>query len=447
MTPAPDNYMFALVDCNNFYASCERVFRPDLNGKPVVVLSNNDGCVIARSNEAKALDIPMGAPAFKNKNLFEQNNVAVFSSNFALYGDMSGRVMNLLSSFAPEMEIYSIDEAFLKYDGSGSVSFAEQGSLIRKKIIRSTGIPVSIGFAETKALSKAANKIAKKFGEKTGGVYVIDTEEKRIKALKWLKVEDVWGIGRRHAQRLNRAGIKTAFQFTQQPDEWVKKRMSIVGLRLKHELDGKQMLEMEQPKAKKNIATTRSFDKDYLEFDQIRERVSTFAVCCAEKLRRQKSHCNALMVFLHTNGFRNDLPQYSRNIVVKLPYSTNSSMELSAFAANGLNRIFKDGFAYKKAGVIAMDITPENQTQIRLFENSDSRHKPLMKAVDRLNRTLGQHKIKLGSQDPARTWKMRQERLSPRYTTQLSEVITAKAGKSRNTKIHDVRRDEDGWGN
>ncbi len=419
--------MFALVDCNNFYVSCERVFRPDLNGKPVVVLSNNDGCVISRSNEAKALGIPMGAPAFKYQKMFDDHQVAVFSSNYALYGDMSARVMNLLSTFTPEIEVYSIDEAFLKFDGFASMDFGAYGLHIREAVTKSTGIPISIGFAETKALAKVANKIAKKFDEQTRGVYIIDSEEKRIKALKWLKVEDVWGIGRRHAKRLNKLGIKTAYQFTQLSDAWVKKNMSVVGLRLKHDLEGKPTLDLEQIKAKKSIAVTRSFEKNYTEFEQISERVFTFAVTCAEKLRKQKSHCNALMVFLHTNGFRKDLPQYSQNIVVNLPYPTNSSIELCRFAVDGLKKIFKEGFQYKKAGVIVMDLTPENQAQADLFENSDPRHTRLMKAVDQINHSIGQQKIKLGCQDLGRTWKMRQERLSPRYTTQLREIITVRA--------------------
>ena len=418
--------MFALVDCNNFYASCERVFRPDLNEKPIVVLSNNDGCVIARSNEAKALGIPMGAPAFKYKSTFNQNNISVFSSNYALYGDMSNRVMNLLSSFSPEIEVYSIDEAFLKFKNCQYINLFEYGTIIQKTVTKSTGIPISVGFAPTKALAKVANRIAKKFNTKTEGVYIIDNEEKRIKALKWLKVEDVWGIGRKHAKRLKNLGIKTAFQFTQQSDEWVRKHMSVVGLRLKHDLEGKPTINLEEVKTKKNIATTRSFDKNYSDFEKIKERVSTFSISCAEKLRKQKSNCNALMVFLHTNGHRQDLPQYRRNIIVKTPFPTNSSIELSSFAVQGLKRIFREGYQYKKAGVIVMDITPEHQQQLKLFENSDPRHKVLMHTVDKLNKIIGQHKVKLGSQDLERTWKMRQEKLSPRYTTQLSEIIKVK---------------------
>ncbi|MEN8124912.1 MAG: Y-family DNA polymerase [Bacteroidota bacterium] len=417
--------MFALIDCNNFYASCERVFNPDLNGKPVVVLSNNDGCVIARSNEAKPF-IPMGAAAFKYKNVFEQNNIAVFSSNYALYGDMSARVMNMLSTFAPKIDIYSIDEAFLKFDNFKYLNFQAHGIQIKKDITKSTGIPISIGFAPTKALSKVANRIAKKFSERTQGVYIIDNEEKRVKALKWLAIEDVWGIGRRHAKRLQKLNIHNAYQFTLLPDEWVRKNMSVVGLRLKRDLEGKPTLDLEKIKTKKNIATTRSFDKNYSDFEQIKERVTTFSVSCAEKLRKQNSYCNTLLIFLHTNGYRKELPQYSKNIVVKLPFPTNSNIELAKFAVNGLERIFKKGFQYKKAGVIAMDITPQEQRQISLFENSDPRHQVLMNVVDKMNHNIGQQKIKLASQNLERTWKMRQERLSPRYTTQLKEIITVK---------------------
>ena len=418
--------MFALVDCNNFYASCERVFRPDLNGKPVVVLSNNDGCVIARSNEAKAIGIPMGAPAFKFQELFDKNNVQVFSSNYALYGDMSARVMNLLSEYTPDMEVYSIDEAFLKFSGFEHFNLEETAHHMRKNIIRSTGIPISIGFAPTKALAKVSNRIAKKFPDRTKGVYIIDNDEKRIKALKWLKIEDVWGIGRKHAKRLNNEGIYNAYQFTQLPDEWVRKHMSVVGIRLKHELEGKNRLQLDQVKSKKNIATTRSFHRNYTSFNDVRERVSTFAASCAEKLRRQHSNCNALIIFIHTNEHRPDQRQYAKSILVKLPYPTNSSIELSRYATIGLKKIFRNGFQYKKAGVIVMDITPANQKQIALFENSDPRHDKLMATIDRMNKAIGQQKIKLASQSPGRTWKMRQEKLSPRYTTQLSEIIRVK---------------------
>jgi len=419
--------MFALIDCNNFYASCERVFRPELNGKPVVVLSNNDGCVIARSNEAKALGIPMGAPAFEHEEVFKKNNISVFSANFALYGDMSHRVMTILADYSPEMEIYSIDEAFLKLNGFENFNLNEYGLQMRNKIFKWTGLPVSVGIAPTKALAKVANRIAKKFPEKTKNVYIIDSEEKRIKALKWLAVEDVWGIGRQHAKRLRAKNINNAFDFTQMSDHWVKKQMSIVGLRLKHDLQGIPTLDFEKIQPKKNIATTRTFESNYTELSQLEERVSTFAVSCAEKLRKQQSCCNTIMVFTHTNGHRKDLAQYSRNIVVKLPYPTNSNIELSKFAVGAIRKIFKKGYHYKKAGVIVMDFTPESITQLKIFENSDARHVSLMKAIDNINASFGQQKVKLASQDLKRVWKMNQQKLSPRYTTKLSEIITIHA--------------------
>ena len=418
--------MFALVDCNNFYASCERVFRPDLNGKPIVVLSNNDGCVIARSNEAKDLGIPMGAPAFEYEKLFQQQKVHVFSANFALYGDMSHRVMSVLSDYSPDMEIYSIDECFLSLKGFEFFDLQEYGMLMRNKVVKWTGIPISVGIAPTKALSKVANRIAKKFSGRTKGVYIIDSEESRIKALKWLKVEDVWGIGRQHAKRLQAQGVKTAYDFTLLNDAFVRKQMSIVGLRLKHDLQGIPTLNLDEVQPKKNIATTRSFDGNYTKFEQISERVSTFAVSCAEKLRKQNSCCNSLMVFVHTNRHRKDLPQYSRNIVIQLPFATNSSIELSKFAVQALKQIFKEGYSYKKAGVIVQDFTPQDSVQKSLFEERNEKHIPLMKAVDKLNALFGQQKIRLASQDAKRVWKMKQEKLSPNYTTKLSDIITIK---------------------
>lgn len=418
--------MYALVDCNSFYASCERVFRPDLRDKPVVVLSNNDGCVIARSNEAKAVGIPMGAVAYQYKDLFEKHSVHVFSANFALYGDMSARVMDILSNYTPDMEIYSIDEAFLKFDGFEMFDLKEYGEKIARTVRKNTGIPVSIGIGPTKSLAKVANKIAKKYFDRTKGVHVIDTEEKRIKALKWLKVEDVWGIGYRHAKRLKAKGVNTAYDFTQLPDGWVRKQMAIVGLRLKHDLEGKESIFAEKVQPKKMIATTRSFETNYSKYEEVKERVVTFAVTCSEKLRKQESCCTAILVFIHTNGHREDLPQYSRNIVIQTPYPTNSAIEIAKLAAEGLRKIFKEGYQYKKAGVIVMGTVPESTKQITLFDNSNPVHQPLMAVIDRINRILGRKIIKLAGQDIGRTWKMRQEKLSPRYTTRMSDIITIK---------------------
>ena len=416
--------MFALVDCNNFYASCERVFRPNLRNKPIVVLSNNDGCVIARSNEAKVLGVPMGAPAFKHRELFLANKINVFSSNFALYGDMSSRVMNILSMFTPDIEIYSVDEAFLNLSGFEMFNLEAYGKEINYKVTKSTGISISVGIAPTKSLTKVATRIAKKFPNQTKGVYIIDTEEKRIKALKWIKVGDVWGIGRRHEKRLIAKGIKTAYDFTQLSDVWVKKHMAIVGIRLKKDLEGIPTIKMEDVKRKKSIATTRTFERNHTDIVNIQERVSTFAVTCAEKLRKQKSACNAILVFIHTNGYRKELQQYGRSIVVKTDYPTNSSIDIVKYAVKGLKAIYKEGYQYKKAGVIVMDLTPENQHQLNLFLKENPKHKALMKVVDDLNQSIGQKKLKLACQDLGRTWKMKQEKLSPRYTTRLDEIIT-----------------------
>ncbi len=412
------------MDCNNFYASCERVFRPDLIGKPVVVLSNNDGCVIARSNEAKAIGIPMGAPAFQYETLFEQHQVHVFSANFALYGDMSHRVMRILEDFVPEIEIYSIDEAFLKLEGFEHIDLQKYAMTIKHRVQQWTGIPVSIGIAPTKSLAKVANRIAKKFPSQTHNVFSIETEEQQHKALKWLDVEDVWGIGRKHSKRLKAIGVKTAFDFIQLDEKWIQKNMSIVGLRLQKDLKGIPVFDLETIQPKKNIAVTRSFERNYTELIELKERVTTFAASCAEKLRQQKCCCNSLMVFVHTNGHRKDLQQYSRNIVIKLPFSTNSTMELAKFATLALEKIFKEGYAYKKAGVIVQNFTPENEVQTTLFEHSNQRHVALMKAIDKINAQYGQQKLRLASQDLKRVWKMKQQKLSPRYTTQLTDIIT-----------------------
>ena len=415
--------MFALVDCNNFYASCERVFRPDLVGKPVVVLSNNDGCVIARSEEAKIVGIPMGAPAFQFEQIFKENGVNVFSANFALYGDMSHRVMAILQEYTPEYEIYSIDEAFLKLKGFDLYNLKNYGIEMSQRVRKWTGIPVSIGIAPTKALAKIANRIAKKFPTQTGTCHVIDSEEKRLKALKWTKIEDVWGIGRKNAIRLREIGVKTAFDFTKIEDNWVKRNLSIVGVRLKRDLQGIPTLDLEEIVAKKKISTTRSFEHTLSRLEDLKERITTFAVSCAEKLRKQDSCCKALYVFVRNNPFKESEEFHKMGTVVKLPFPTNSSIEIARFANQALEHIFVPGIRYKKAGVIILDFIPQSEIQLSLFENSHPKHHQLMKAMDRINLSFGQQKLRLASQDQNRVWKMKQERLSPRYTTCLSEVI------------------------
>lgn len=415
--------MFALIDCNNFYASCERVFNPALVGKPIVVLSNNDGCVIARSNEAKALGIPMGAPAFEYRYLFERHDVHVFSANFALYGDMSQRVMSILSGYSTWQEIYSIDECFLDLSGM-SCDLHAYGIKMRKHVLQWTSIPVSVGIAPTKALSKLANVIAKKFADRTGGAYVIDSEEKRIKALKWLPVEDVWGIGRRSAKKLKAIGVKTAYDFCLLSRSWVLGNMTITGVRLQDDLNGIPTLVMEPVELKQSIATTRTFEHDYQTYDLVKERVCTFAVTSAQKLRRQQSLCRKVEVFIQSNRFREEHEQYSNSVVVKLPFPTSSSLEIVKYALQGLEHIFRPGIGYKRAGVILFDFVPANEYQLSLFFNSNPKHSALMKAVDTLNEKFNVS-VRLAAQDK-KTHKMRQEKLSPHYTTNLKDIINVR---------------------
>ena len=302
--------MFALVDCNNFYASCERVFQPQLNNKPIAVLSNNDGCVISRSDEAKALGLPMGAPAFKYEAFFKQHNISVFSSNYSLYGDMSERVMTILNQFTPDVEVYSIDEAFLQFKGFENYNLNDYGLQMRQRILKWTSIPTCVGIAPTKALSKVANKIARKFPKQTNGVYVIDSEEKRIKALKWLKVEDVWGIGYGLQKRLKAKNCKTAYDFIQLSDDWIRNNFSITEWKLKKDLEGIPTLELDYKEPKRSIATTRSFEYTYSDLENIKERISTFATSCAEKLRKQGSSCHVIIVLLSSDRHKKDLPQH-----------------------------------------------------------------------------------------------------------------------------------------
>lgn len=419
--------MFALVDCNNFYASCERVFNPNLIGKPVAILSNNDGCVISRSDEAKALGLPMGAPIFKWESFCKANNVTVLSSNYPLYGDMSSRVMSILKQYSPEVEVYSIDESFLYFKGFDNYDLTKYGLEIKSRILKWTGIPTCVGIAPTKALSKVANKIARKYPNQTKGVYVMDTEEKRIKALKWLSVDDVWGVGRQLSKRLQTKGCKTAFDFIQLPDVWVKKNFSVVEARLKRDLEGIPTLKLDEiVTQKKMIATTRSFDYSYSDIEYIKERVSTFAVSCAEKLRKQGSSCHVIIVMLKSDKHKKELEQHRTSTSVNLTYPTSSSLIISNCAISALMSIFKKGIEYKKAGVIVTGLVPIDNHQLHLFDAENPKHQPLMKSIDSLNAKYKNNKIRIANQDLKRTWKMRQDRLSPRYTTNINDIIVVK---------------------
>ncbi|MBL7886457.1 MAG: Y-family DNA polymerase [Flavobacterium sp.] len=419
--------MYALVDCNNFYASCERVFQPQLIGKPIVVLSNNDGCIISRSDEARALEIPMGAPEFKVRNELKQKNIHVFSSNYALYGDLSNRVMKILEGFTPNVEVYSIDEAFLNFDGMPIPDYFSYGLEMKKRTLKWLSIPISVGFASTKALSKVANKIARKFPEKTNGVYLIDNDEKRIKALKWTKIEDVWGIGFRLSKKMKAQQIFTAYDFTLAHNEaFIKKEMGVVGLRLRLELLGESVLEIEEPKARKNIAITRSFAGNITTLSEMKERVSTFATVCAEKLRKQQSCCNAVILYLRKDHHKIQRDRYSFYRLETLPFASNSNITISSAAVQMLEKVFEEGEIYKKAGVIVTDIIPENAKQFQLFEEENPKHQKLMQVIDDFHKRTGERKIKLASQDLERTWTMKQDHLSPKYTTNFNEILTIK---------------------
>ena len=419
--------MFALIDCNNFYASCERVFQPHLNSKPVVILSNNDGCVIARSNEAKSLGIPMGAPAFKYKEIFQKNKVQIFSSNFTLYGDISNRVMSIISRYVPDVEIYSIDEAFIKFDGFSEDEANKKCSDIIKTIFKWTGIPVSIGLAPTKSLAKVANRIAKKYSTRTNGFYSINNNEKRIKALKNISAGDIWGIGFQNEKKLLKVNVKSGMDFVNLPDQWVKKNMSIIGLKLKKELEGIPTLNIEEGKIdKKSIATTRSFESEISSLTDLIERITTFSVVASKKLRRQNSECNMISVFIRSNPFKQTDDKYHFSLTGSLSFSTNSSIEISKFAVKLLTKIYSKNKSYKKAGIILMGLSPQSSHQFSLFDQNIDKQKKLMRSIDSIDNKYGLYKVRLASQDQKRIWKMKRQKLSRNYTTEIDEVLIVK---------------------
>ena len=432
--------MFALCDCNNFYASCERVFRPDLRNRPVMVLSNNDGCVVARSAEVKALGIKMGEPLFKVKELVQKHNIAVFSSNYELYADMSSRVMSILSSFSPNCEQYSIDEQFLDFSGMelfpsfgggrGRLSFKDYGSQIVTTVERSTGIPVCLGVAPTKTLAKLANRFAKKYPAYKR-VCIIDDSAKIEKALKLTEVGDVWGIGRRFTDKLTKQGVNTAYDFTQLPKGWVRKQMSVVGERIWQELQGISCLSLESLNSldshqKKQICTSRSFGQPVTEQDDLAAAVAGFAVQCAYKLRKQKSAAAVLMVFLTTNYFNKNLPQYYNSKSVTLPVPTSSTTEIVKFTRIALDKIYRPGFQYKKAGVIITEICGVTGVPGNLFYQPDlAKHDRLMKTIDKINDASGRNMVTVAAAGSG-IHDMQRNKLSPRYSTRLQDIISVK---------------------
>ena len=415
--------MIALADCNNFYASCERVFNPMIRNKPVVVLSNNDGCVIARSNEAKVLGIQMGAPAFKNRHIFKKYGVYIFSTNFALYGDFSSRVMSVLAEAVPQIEIYSIDEAFMDY--SGLPEPMEHALGLRNKVMQWTGIPTSIGIAETKTLAKVANRIAKK--EVQSGVFWLHCPDMIRDYLKRLPVSKLWGIGRRYAEKLELYSIQTAYELTQRSDSWIQQHMSIVGLKMVQELRGIPCFELETAwQRKKSICTSRTFGEEVSHFSQLAQALSTYAAMCGAKLRKQGSCAGMVTIFIHTNPFKY---QYRANYKgirkIRLKTPTNDSLEIISAAVSALRSIYRSDCIYKKAGVIVSGIVPQSQVQLSFFDDIgdiEKRHN-LMRAMDSVNDSYGRMKVRFAVNGFERKWKLKQERLSPCYTTCMNELM------------------------
>lgn len=415
--------MYALVDGNNFYVSCERVFNPKLEGKPVVVLSNNDGCIISRSNEAKALGLKMAEPVFKRKDIIEKNNVVVFSSNYTLYGDMSNRMMKTLQTFSPDIEVYSIDEAFINLKGI-QTDFTEYAKLIKATIQKNIGIPVGVGIANTKTLAKIANKIAKK----QNGVFYIDSERTRDWALRNTPIEDVWGIGRQYSKMLMKSGINTAYDFSQLDANWVRGKMSVVGQRTRDELLGQPCIALDTIiKAKKNIATTRAFGKKLSDINIIAEAVASHAVRCAEKLRKQKSVASLITIFIHSDPFSEHEKYIYKSLTITLSRASSTNHELVKAALTGLKRIYQPNILYKKTGIIVSEISSESYVQGNLFEeNNNAQLKEISKITDLLNARYGKDKVKLAVQGNNQDWKLRQEKLSPRYTTRWDELLKVK---------------------
>lgn len=421
---------FGLADCNNFYCSCERVFHPELNGKPVVILSNNDGCVIARSEEAKKMGIQMGESFFEVKDKLEANHVAVFSSNYNLYGDMSKRVHSLLWKFTSKMDIYSIDESFLDLSDMGDSDFLNAyGKQIVRTVSKGTGIPISLGIAPTKTLSKIASKFAKKYKGYQGSC-LIDSEEKRQKALQMTLIEDVWGIGRRYTKRLDYCGIKTAWDFTQKSRHWVQREMGITGVRTWMELKGESCISIEELPHKKSICTSRSFPNQGLcKLEEVIQAVANFAAQCVRKLREQKSVCGSITVFVETSRFRLDLPQSHLFKTINLNVPSNDLLEIVSLGCELLKSMWtEDGkYFYKRAGVLVWNICTDEAIQTDLFDPVDrEKHDRLGKAIDLINRKNGFNTIQVAVQGYSKNWHLTREYLSHQYTTNLNDLLKVK---------------------
>lgn len=418
--------MYFLIDCNNFYASCERVFNPRLARTPIVVLSNNDGCVVARSNEAKALGIPMGAPVFECRSLIENNNVQVFSSNYTLYGDMSARVMNVIAQFLPEedFEVYSIDECFLRFPPAMP---AERLTMlareIRQTVKQYTGIPVSIGIAPTKTLAKIANRVAKKDAS-CAGVFAITDDETRDRTLATIDVADVWGIGSQLSAKFRAHGIMTALDFKNAPTAWIRKAATVTGARTQSELQGVSCIPLDTvTEPRKTICHSRTFGARVHEREALEEVISVFASRAAERLRHQHSVCSAITVGLRTVRYSDH--QYFSNSGTITILPSHSTIDICRAAGAVLHSIFREGFTYKKAMVMLLDIVPETHVPLNAFAVNDERHETIMLAMDKLNRRFGRETISLassGSNAKPQAWRMQQHKLSPHYTTQWKHL-------------------------
>ena len=414
-----------LLDCNNFYASCERVFDASIKRKPIVVLSNNDGCVIARSEEAKEIGVTMGAPLFKIESLLEDNDAEIFSPNYALYGDMSGRVMNLLQNFTPEVEIYSIDEAFLNLEPRKH-SLDNLACSIREKMYKWTGIPVSIGIAETKVLAKIANKRAKKGELREKGVLNLYRSDKTEDILKETLVDDIWGIGYRSGLKLRTNNILTAWQLRESDNRFIRKLLSVVGARIALELRGVKCLPFEQIATKKHsITCSRSFGNIVLNYELIKEAVLYFLTRACEKMRKHNLAANAVTILISTDRFRPIPEPYTNSATYSSTYPTDSNQEIQEWSIKTLERIFKPGFEYRKAGIILSGLVPSENLTKRMFDDkSFQKQHNLMKAIDEINQKFGKDSVRYGSVKTEGSWKMKQTRKSQSYTTNWNEILT-----------------------
>lgn len=423
--------MKAIIDCNSFYASCERVFEPSLHGKPVVVLSNNDGCIVSRTDEAKALGIKMAGPYYEAKEILKQHQVSVFSSNYHLYGDMSWRVMETLRTLCQHVEVYSVDEAFANLEGIEEAAMWDYGFHIRNTVELWTGVPVSVGIAPTKTLAKVANRMAKKNKTATQGTVVLLTPAQIYDALENTPVNDVWGVGFRSTEKLKWLGIDTAWKLRNMSEEWARKNLGgVVGVRLIKELRGEPCIEMKDPlETKKMIATTRMFGKPVYEMQELKEAVATYIARAAEKLRRQGSAAKNISVFVVTNNYSSsyEYKPATGSLYTILPFATSLTNLLTAHALPLVESLYRKGSKYLKAGVILSGIVPDNAVQFNLFEPpTHHNEKILMKMIDNVNFSMRNDIIKFASSGTKRDWKMRQELRSKRFTTRWDELFEVK---------------------